>query len=35
MKATRRSSMVVPAWLFILTGSVAFFYSAWMGLLGS
>ena len=35
MKTMRRSNMIVPAWLMILTGSVAFFYCAWMGLLGS
>ncbi len=33
MKTVKRSDMVIPAWLMILTGSGAFLYCAYAGML--
>lgn len=35
MKNVRRNDMIIPAWILILTGSVAFLYCAYAGLLTS
>lgn len=33
MKTVKRNDMVIPAWLMILTGSGAFLYCAYAGML--
>lgn len=33
MKVIRRNDMIIPAWMMILTGSAAFLYCAYAGLL--
>mgnify|MGYP001627809582 FL=1 len=33
MKVVKRSDMIIPAWLMILTGSGAFIYCAYAGML--
>lgn len=35
MKLSSRSALLIPAWSLILVGSGVFFYSAWLGHLGS
>jgi hypothetical protein len=35
MTMVKRRDMIIPAWLMILTGSGAFFYCAYAGLLSS
>lgn len=35
MRVVRRSNLIIPAWTLILSGSAAFLYCAYAGLLGN